>query len=171
MPEIRTLWSEAFWLEVQMLTVGVCCPVWDRSSGIVGKNNERKPLETAQRFRYLSSFPSTGDLVMNDHPCEESFDLLAQYYQLDKELLIAEREIFTSFKSRRDDIKCSTATDVLSTLYWFYAWICPGRSVTLRNTSDILLRRAVIQCFKTSQNIFTKHNGTRAAQSSGIRPN
>ena len=54
---------------------------------------------------------------MNDHPCEESFDLLAQHYELDKELLIAEREIFANFKSGRDDIKCSTATDVLSTLY------------------------------------------------------
>ena len=55
--EIRALWGEAFWLEVQMLTVGVCCLVWDRSSCIVGKNKERKPLETAERFRYLSSFP------------------------------------------------------------------------------------------------------------------
>jgi len=60
---------------------------------------------------------SLGDLVINDQPREESFDLLANYYQLDKELLIAEREIFVNFKSGRDDIRCSTATDVLSTLY------------------------------------------------------
>jgi len=57
-----------------------------------------------------------GDLVMKADPSVDSFDLVSSYYNLDKDLLIAEHELFNSYKSSHD-LDCSgNATDILSVL-------------------------------------------------------
>ena len=54
-----------------------------------------------------------GDITLNDSPTSDSFDLVARYYNLDRELLLAGQRLrFSQFKTAHVEISIKTAAEV-----------------------------------------------------------
>ena len=58
-----------------------------------------------------------SDIVMKSEPKSESFDLVANHYQVDRELLVVEHDLFTSFKRKYPDTKLDSPGDVLKCMH------------------------------------------------------
>ena len=58
-----------------------------------------------------------GDINLNDSPTSDSFDLVARYYKLDSELLLAGQRLwFSQFKTVHVEISIKIAAEVVETL-------------------------------------------------------
>lgn len=58
-----------------------------------------------------------GDITLSDSPASESFDLVASYYNLDKELLQADQRLFNRFKKAHVEKSIKTAAEVIDVLH------------------------------------------------------
>ena len=58
-----------------------------------------------------------GDVTLSDSPASDSFDLVACYYNLDKELLQADQRLFNRFKKTHIEKSIKTVADVIDVLH------------------------------------------------------
>ena len=59
-----------------------------------------------------------GDITLSDWPTSDSFDLVARYYDLDRELLLAGQRLrFSQFKTAHVEKSIKTAAEVVETLH------------------------------------------------------
>ena len=59
-----------------------------------------------------------GDITPNDSPSSDSFDLVARYYNLDRELLLAGQRVrFSQFKTAHVEKSIKTAAELVETLH------------------------------------------------------
>ena len=58
-----------------------------------------------------------GDVSKSDSPASDSFDLVAGYYNFDKELLQADQHLFNRFKKIHVEKSIKTAAEVIDVLH------------------------------------------------------
>ena len=54
---------------------------------------------------------------MKDVPSSNSFDVVAEHYDIDKDLLMVEHDLFDSFKKADSNTQLNNPSDILSCLY------------------------------------------------------
>lgn len=58
-----------------------------------------------------------GDIVAGNQPTQRSFQLVADHYELDEDLLTVEQDMFRNFRDSNDDIRLESAVDVLGCMH------------------------------------------------------
>ena len=58
-----------------------------------------------------------GDVVVVNQPAQRSFQLVADHYKLDKDLLVMEQDMFRNFRDGNDDVRLEFAVDALECMH------------------------------------------------------
>ena len=74
--------------------------------------------EIEDRFsgNYQVVFCALGDVTLSNSPASDSFDLVAGYYNFEKELLRTDQRLFNRLKKAHIEILIKTATEVINVL-------------------------------------------------------
>ena len=66
---------------------------------------------------YQVVFCALGDVIISNSPANDSFDLVAGYYNFEKELLQTDQRLFNRFKKTHVEKSIKTAADSSLTYY------------------------------------------------------
>lgn len=58
-----------------------------------------------------------GEVVLGNQPTQQNFKIVADHYELDRDLLAVEQDMFRKFINDNDDIKSQSAADVLKCMH------------------------------------------------------
>lgn len=98
---------------------------------------------------------------------------MADHYELDKELLTVEQDMFRNFRDSNDDIRLESAVDVLGCMHenglndFLNSTLCKGGYSFEHHSSHFMHIREVFQRPQTLENLHQKYNGAVSNEQSG----